>query len=58
MYCSLIGVFYSEHFLEVTAQQLESFVAGSMDCVTVNIMLNLVHGRRTVVLQFECSVLQ
>ena len=57
-YCSLNGVCYSEHYVEDTSQQVDSGIAAWMECVTVNIMWKILHGRWTVVLQLECSVLQ
>ena len=55
--CWLNGVFYSEHYVEVTAQQVESGVAGWKDCVSVNIMWKILHSRLSAVLQFKWSVL-
>jgi len=57
-YCNLNGVCYSEHDLEDTSQQVDSGIAARMECVTVNIIWKILHNRRTVVLQLECSVLQ
>jgi len=57
-YCSLNGVCYSEHYVEGTAQQVDSFIAGWMECVTVNFMWKLLHSRWTVLLQVEWSVLK
>ena len=52
------GVRYSEHYVEGTAQQVDSGIAGWMECDTVNIMRKLLHSRWTVVLQVEWCVLQ
>ena len=57
-YCRLDGVCYSEHYVEGTAQQVDSGIAGWMECVTVNIMWKVLHSRWTVVLQVGWSVLQ
>ena len=57
-YCSLNVVCYSEHYLEDTSQQVDSGIAARMECVTVNIRWKIFHSRWTVVLQFECIVLQ
>jgi len=57
-YCSMNGVCYIEYYMEVTAQHVDSGIAGWMECVTVNIMWKVLHSRWTVVLQFEWSVLQ
>ena len=47
---------YSEHYGEGTAQQVDSS-AGWMECVTMNIMWNVLHSSWTVV-QVEWNVLQ
>jgi len=57
-YCRLNGVCYSEHFVEGTAQQVDSGIAAWVECVTVNIMWKVLHSRWTVVLQVGWSVLQ
>jgi len=57
-YCRLNGVCYSEHYVEGTAQHVDSVIAGLMECVTINIMWKVLHSRWTVVLQVECRVLQ
>jgi len=57
-YCRLNGVCYSEHYVEGTTQQVDSGIAGWMECVTVNIMWKVLHSRWTVVLQLEWSVLE
>jgi len=57
-YCELNGVCYSQHFVEVISQQVDSRIAAWMECITVNIMWNLLHSRWTVLLWVECSVLQ
>ena len=57
-YCLLNGVCYCEHYVVGTAQQMDSGIAGWMECVTVNIMLKVLHSRWTVVLQVEWSVSQ
>ena len=56
-YCRLDGVCYSEHYVEGTAQQVDSGIAGWMECVTVNIMWKTLHSKWTVVLQVGWSVL-
>jgi len=56
-YCRLNGVCYSEHYVEGTAQQVDSDISGWMECVTANIMLKILHSRWTVLLQLEWSVL-
>jgi len=56
-YCRLKGVCCSEHYVEDIAQQVDSSIAGWMECVTVNIMWKLLYRRWTVVLQVEFSVL-
>ena len=57
-YCSLNGVCYSEHYVEDTSQQVDSVIAGWMECVTVNNIWKVLHSRWTVLLQVEWSVLQ
>ena len=58
-YWSLNGVCYREHYVvEVIAQQVNDGIGAWMECVTVNIMWKVLHSRWTVVLQFECRVLQ
>ena len=57
-YCRLNGVCYSEHYVEGTEQQVDSGISRWMECVTVNIMWNVLHSTWTVVLQVEWSVLQ
>jgi len=52
------GVRYSENYMEDTSQQVDIFIAASMNCVTVNIIWKILHSRWTVVLQLECSALQ
>ena len=56
--CGLNGVCYSEQNVEGTAQQVDRAIVGSMECVSVNIMWKLLHGRWTVVFWLERSVLQ
>ena len=57
-YCGLNVVWYSEHYVEDASQQVDSGIVGWMECVTVNIRWKVLHSRWTVVLWFECSVLQ
>jgi len=57
-YCRLNGVCYSEQYVECTAHQEDSDTWDWMECVTVNIMWNLLHSRSTVKLKFEWSVLR
>jgi len=56
-YCSLKGVCYSEHYLEDISQHVDSGIAASVECVTMNIIWKLFHSMWTVLLQFEWSVL-
>jgi len=49
---------YSEHYVVGTAQEVESGIAVWMECVTVNIMWNVLHSRWTVVQKVEWSALQ
>jgi len=58
LYCGLNGVWYSEQYVEATAQQGDSGIVGWMVCVTLNIIWKVLHSRWTVVLWVECSVLQ
>jgi len=51
-------LFYSEHYVEGTAQQVDSGIVGRMECVTVNSMWKVLHSMWSVVLWLECSVLQ
>jgi len=51
-------VCYSENYVEVTAQQVVSGIAGGMECVKVIIMWKVLHSRWTVIFQVEKSVLQ
>jgi len=57
-YCGLNVVFYSEQYVEGTAQQVESGIVCWMECVTVNCMWKVLHSRWTVVLWVEWCVLQ
>ena len=57
-YCVLKGVCYSEHYVESTAQQVDSCIVDLMECVAVNIMLKVIHSRWTEVLWVEWSVFQ
>jgi len=57
-YCGLNAVCYSEQYMEGASQQVDSVIVGWMECVRVNIMWKLLYSRWTVVLWFECSVLQ
>jgi len=45
-------VCYSEHYVEVTVQEVDSGIAVWMKCVTVNIMWKVLRSRWRVVLQF------
>ena len=54
---NLNGVCYCEHTLEDTTHLVDSFIVGGMDCVTMNIIWNLLHCRWKVDLQVEWSVL-
>jgi len=49
---------YSEYYVDVTAQQLDSVIAPWMECVTVNFIWKLLHSKWTFLLQVEWSVLQ
>ena len=57
-YCKLNGVCYSEHYLKVVSQMVDSGIAAWMECVTVVITWKILHNRWTVLLQLEWSVLQ
>jgi len=57
-YCELSGVFYNEHYVEDTAEQVDNIIVGWMKCVIVNIMWNLRQSRWIVVLWVKWSVLQ
>jgi len=57
-YCSLNEVCYSEHYMEDTAQQVDSGIAAWMNCVTVNIIWKIFHSMWTVVLELEWGGLQ
>ena len=57
-FCVLNGVFWSEQYVEGTAQQVDCVIVCRMECVTINIMWNVLHSRWTVILWFEWSVLQ
>ena len=56
-YCSLNGVCYCEHYVEVTSQQVDSSIAGWVVCVTANIIRKLLQCMLTVFLQFEWSLI-
>jgi len=49
---------YSEHYVESTAQQVDSGIVGWMKHVTLNSMWKVLHSRWTVVLWVEWGVLQ
>jgi len=57
-YCRLNGVCYSEHYVEGTAQQVDSRIAGWVKGDRVNIMWKELHSRWTVALQVEWRVLE
>jgi len=57
-YCALNGVCYSEHYVEGTAQQVDSGIVGRMECVTVNIMWKILHSKWTMLLWVEWFLLQ
>jgi len=57
-YCGLNGVCYSEQYVEVTAQHLDSGIVGWMDCVTENSMWKVLHSGWTELLWVEWSALQ
>jgi len=57
-YCGLNVVCYSEHYVEGTAQQVDSVIVAWMECVTVNSIWKILHSRWTVVLWVEWSLLQ
>ena len=57
-YCGLNVVCYCEHYVEVTAQQVDSRIAGRMECVTVKCIWKVLHSRWIVGLQVEWNVLQ
>ena len=56
--CGFSGVCYREHYMEGTAQQVDSCIVGWMDCDTEKIIWKVPHCRWTVLLWFQCSVLQ
>jgi len=51
------GVCYSEHYVEATAQQVESCISACMVYVTVNIVWKLLHSSGVVEWQVELCVL-
>jgi len=57
-YCRLNGVYYFEHYVEDTAQQVDSGIAGWMEWFTVNIKWKVLKSMWTVVLQvwMECVI--
>ena len=57
-YCELNGVCYSEHYVERTAQKVDSVLVAWIVFVTVNIMRKVLHRRWTVLLWDEWIVLQ
>ena len=57
-YLDMNGLCHFEKYVELTAQQVGSFIVGWMGCFTVNSMWMLVHSRWTVILWVECSALQ
>ena len=44
--------------MEGTVQQVDSGIAASMECVTVNIIWKILHSRSTVLFQVERIILQ
>ena len=57
-YCGVNAVCYSEHYVECTAQQVDSRIVGWMERVTVNSMLKVLHSGWTVVLWVEWIALE
>ena len=57
-YCVMNGVWYSKHYVESPAHEVDSDIVCCMWCVTVNIMRKVLLSRWSVVLWVECSVLQ
>ena len=49
-YCSLNWLCYSEHYMEDTAQEVDSGISAWMECVTVNIIWKIMHSGWTVLL--------
>jgi len=49
-YCRFNAVCYIEHYVEGTAQQLDSGIAAWMECVTLIIMWKILHNRWTVLM--------
>jgi len=56
-YFSLNGLVYSEHYVEGTAQLVDSSIAARMVWFSVSIMWNLLHSKWTVLLQVGWSVI-
>ena len=54
-YCGLNEVRYSEHYMDGTSQQVDTGIAASKKCVTVNIIWKILHSMWTLVLQLEWS---
>jgi uncharacterized membrane protein YccF (DUF307 family) len=44
-YFSWNGLCYSEQYVEDTSQQVDSDILAGMECVTLNIMWEILHGR-------------
>ena len=57
LYCVLNVVCCSEHYVECTSQQVDSYIVVWMECVTVNSMWKVLRSRWTVVLCVEWNVL-
>jgi len=57
-YCVFNVVCYSEQYVEVTAQQVDSGIVGWMECVTVNSMWKVLHSGWTVLLWAEWGALE
>ena len=56
LYCGLNGVCYNEHYVEGTAQQVDSSIISWMVCVTVNIMWMVLHSRWKVLFWVEWNI--
>jgi hypothetical protein len=57
-YCRLNELCYSEYCMEVSSQQEVILIAPWMKYVTVDIIREIIRSKRTLLLQFERSVVQ
>ena len=44
---------YCDHYVEVTSQHVDSFIANGMECVRVNIIWRLLQSTWTVLLRLD-----